>query len=531
MRGTAMDPLARIDALESQVRDLLAVVAAKDATIAAKDATIADLIAKLQAMEVRLSAMQRRIFGRSSEQLHDPGQQTLDLLGSGLVPFGSAAATAEATAADRVSATVIPAARRPRGKRLGRLPDHIELVERVLDVPEAERVGRDGLPLVRLTEEVVERLDYVPSHYRRLRIIRPVYGRAFTDADVQPRVVAPAPTFLVPRGLPTDALAIQVVIAKYADHLPLYRQSAIAARQGVHLPRSTLCDWVATVAGRLKPVWEAIGDEVRAGEYLHLDDTPIRVLAKDRCLIGRLWTYGVPDAVHVRYAPSRAGCWPHDFLRGYRGYVVGDAYAGHNALFTDGDRTPVACWVHARRNFNDLIAQEPAALTMVCRIAVLYGIEKRLRDAHADRDTIRAARQREAIPQLAVIRTELDRLTIATTPKSPLGKATNYALPCWNALIRYADTGFLPLDNNLAERSIRPVAIGRKNYLFLGSGEDGGGDWAAIAYSLIGSCALNHLDPYRYLTEIAPHLVDWRFADYASLTPRAWAKRTAQAAA
>jgi len=519
-----MDPITRITELEAQARNM-------HAAVAAKDAMIADLTAKLQAMEVRLSAMQRRIFGRSSEKLHDPGQQTLNLLGNDPLPFDSAALTAEVTAADQTPAIDTPVRRRPRGKRLGRLPDHVEVEERIIDVPEAERMGVDGQPLARLSDEVTERIDYVPSHYRRLRLVRPVYGRPFTDAEFQPRVVAPAPAFLVPKGLPTDALAIQVLIAKYADHLPLYRQSAIAARQGVHLPRSTLCDWVGAVANRLKPVWEAIGDEVRAGSYLHLDDTPIRVLAKDRCAIGRLWTYGVPDAVHLRYAPTRAGCWPHDFLRGYRGYVVGDAYAGHNILFADGDRTPVACWVHARRNFYELIDREPDALAMVRLIAVLYHIEKRLRDAHADHDTIRASRQREAVPQLACIRIELDRLALATTPKSPIGKATRYALTCWDALTRYAYTGFLPLDNNLAERSIRPVAIGRKNYLFLGSGENGGGDWAAIAYSLIGSCQLNHLDPVRYLTEIAPHLTDWRFKDHASLTPRTWAKRNANAVA
>jgi transposase len=526
-----MDPIARIAELEAQMTSVLAALTAKDATIAAKDATIADLTAKLQAMEVRLSAMQRRIFGRSSEQLHDPGQQTLNLLGNDPLPFDSAALTAEVTAADQAPAEEVPVRRRPRGKRLGRLPNHVVVDERVIDVPEAERIGRDGQPLVHLSNEVTERVDYVPSHYRRLRLVRPVYGRPFVDAEIQPRVVAPAPAFLVPKGLPTDALAIQVLIAKYADHLPLYRQSAIAARQGVHLPRSTLCDWVGAVANRLKPVWEAIGDEVRAGPYLHLDDTPIRVLAKDRCAIGRLWTYGVPDAVHLRYAPTRAGCWPHEFLHSYRGYVVGDAYAGHNILFADSDRTPVACWVHARRNFCELIDREPEALAMVRLIAVLYAIEERLRHAHADHGTILATRQREAVPQLARIRTELDRLALATTPKSPIGKAANYALTCWDALIRYADTSFLPIDNNLAERSIRPVAIGRKNYLFLGSGEDGGGDWAAIAYSLIGSCQLNHLDPVRYLTEIAPHLTDWRFNDHVSLTPRVWAKRNANAVA
>jgi transposase len=164
---------------------------------------------------------------------------------------------------------------------------------------------------------------------------------------------------------------------------------------------------------------------------------------------------------------------------------------------------------------------------MVRRIAVLYAIEKRLRDDGDDVDTIRAIRQREALPQLAIIKTHLDRLAFTSTPKSPLGKAVHYALTIWNALAVYATACIaLPIDNNLAERSIRPVAIGRKNYLFLGSGENGGGDWAAIAYSLIGSCQLNGLDPIRYLTDIASHLSDWRFADHATLTPRARARRT-----
>lgn len=519
-----MDQSARIAELETQMREVLALVAAKDATIA-------DLTAKLQAMEARLSAMQRRLFGRSSEQLHDPGQQVLDLLGKDPLPFACAAPIAEVAAANQEPVAGVPAVRQPRGKRLSRLPEHVEVVEQVIDVPADERIGTDDLPLVRISEEVTERLDYIPSHYRRLRIVRPVYGRPFVDRDEQSRVVAPPPAFLVANGLPTDALVIQVLLAKYADHLPLYRQSAIAARQGIHLPRSTLCGWVEAVTTRLRPVWDAIGTEVRAGDYLHLDDTPIRVLAKDRCEIGRLWTYGVPDAVHLRFTPTRAGCWPHDFLRGYRGHVVGDAYAGHNALFASGERTAVACWVHARRNFEKICDQEPAAMAMLRRIAVLYAIEKRLRDEHADAATVLATRQHEAVPQLACIKADLDHLAHTTTPKSPLGQAVHYARMLWDALTVYATSGILPLDNNLAERSIRPVAIGRKNYLFLGSGEHGGGDWAAIAYSLIGSCALNHLDPYRYLTDIVPRLTDQRFTDHASLTPRAWAKRNANAVA
>ena len=170
-------------------------------------------------------------------------------------------------------------------------------------------------------------------------------------------------------------------------------------------------------------------------------------------------------------------------------------------------------------------------MAMLRSIAVLYAIEKRLRDDHADPDTVLATRRHDAVSQLARIKTDLDRLAHTTTPKNPLGQAVNYARTLWDALTVYATSGILPLDNNLAERSIRPVAIGRKNYLFLGSGENGGGDWAAIAYSLIGSCALNHLDPYRYLTDIAPHLTDQRFTDHVALTPREWAKRTRTAVA
>jgi hypothetical protein len=155
-----------------------------------------------------------------------------------------------------------------------------------------------------------------------------------------------------------------VLHAKYAYYLPFYCQSAIAARQGVHLPRSTLAP-VGAVADPLRPVREAIGVEVRAVDYLRLDDTPIRVLAKDRCEIGRLWTYDVPDAVHLSFVPTRAGCWPYDFLRRYRGHLIGDAYAGQSVLFASGECTAVACWVYARRTFEKICDQEPAAMAML----------------------------------------------------------------------------------------------------------------------------------------------------------------------
>jgi len=519
-----MDLAARIAELEAEN-------AQQRSQIAQRDAQIVALTEQLRSMEARIQAMSKRIFGRSSEQLHDPGQQTLNLGGGSDRPFADAAVVVTTPAAEPDLVAKMPKSASSRRQRRARLPEGVTIIEKIIDVPEADRIAADGTPLKHLCDEVAERLHYIPAHFERHRLVRPVYGIPFADADTTPRVVAEPPAFLVAKGLPTDDLAIQVVIAKYADHLPLYRQSAIWARQGVHLSRSTLCGWVGAVADRLRPVWEAIGAEVRAGPYLHLDDTPIRVQAKNRCLLGRLWTYGVPDAVHLRYTPSRAGCWPGDFLRDYRGYVVGDAYAGHHALFTDGTRIEIGCMTHVRRKFNDLRDQEREALAMIERFAPLYHIEAELRRANADPPTVLARRQRDAVPLLADIRRHLDRIASIVTPQHPLGRAVSYALNQWTVCTRYADSGILPIDNNLAERSIRPVALGRKNYLFLGSGEDGGGDWAAIAYSIIGSCALNHLDPHRYLLDIAPLLTNPRFSDHAAITPRIWAKRQAAASA
>lgn len=516
-----MDPSARIAELEEQLRQ--------------RDALIATMQEQLRAMEARIAAMQRRLFGRSSEQLHDPNQQAIDFGHGASGPFAVAAAPAEdaaassATADDADDANDSPV-RQGCGRRRRLLLREIVVEERVVDVPESQRIASDGTPLRKLTEEVSERLDYIPAHYRRLRLVRPVYGLPFVDDE--PRVVAPPPRFLVAKGLPTDALAIHVLVSKYADHLPLYRQSAIFERTGLPIARSTLCGWVKAVCERLVPIWEAIGAEVCGGRYLHLDDTPIRVQAPGGCDLGRMWFYAVPDAVQVRFAPSRAGCWPMDALDSYRGWVVSDAYAGHNALFADGRRRTAACWAHVRRRFWEIRASEPEALAMVRRINGIYRIERQLRLANADEAAVLQRRQREFVPRIAEIRAHLDRLAGTALPKATLGQAVFYPLGIWDALTAYANTGFLPIDNNLTERSIRPLAVGRKNYLFLGSGEDGGGDWAATAYSVIGSCRLNGLDPVRYLTDIAPYLADDRFRDHAAITPRAWAaKRRAVAAA
>ena len=504
--------------------------------LAERDALIARQSEQLQALEARISAMQRRIFGRSSEIFNDPNQQAIDFGYGASGPFVDAAAIAEVAAAAATDADdpELDAEDRPvrRGRVRGRRGLYLrEIVveERIIDVPASARMASDGTPLRKIAEEVSERLDFIVGHYRRQRIVRPVYGKPF--ADDEPRVVAPPPSFLVAKGLPTDALAIQVLVSKYADHLPLYRQSVIADRAGVALSRSTLCGWVKAVCERLTPIWEAIGTEARSGRYLHLDDTPIRVLAPGGCDIGRMWFYAVPDAVQVRFAPSRAGCWPLDALTDYQGWIVSDAYAGHNALFTDGRRRSAGCWVHVRRRFWHLRKHEPEALAMVRRIMGLYRIESVLRTTGADEATIRERRRIESLPRINEIRHHLNRLARSVLPKSPLGQAVFYPLGFWDALTAYVTTGFLPIDNNLAEREIRPLAIGRKNYMFLGSGEDGGGDWAAIAYSVIGSCRLNGLDPVRYLTDIAPQLTDDRFRDYATITPRAWATRQRSIAA
>ena len=322
-------------------------------------------------------------------------------------------------------------------------------------------------------------------------------------------------------------LLAHVLVAKYCDHLPLYRQSGIYAREGVDLERSTLADWVGHCSALLRPLVERLRQHVLTGEKLHADDTPVPVLAPGdgKTKTGRLWTYvrddrpagnEAPPAVWFAYSPNRKGEHPQTHLKSFKGILQADAFAGFDALYATGDILEAACWAHARRKFFEIHQAQgsPIAAEALKRIAALYAIESAVRGKPPD---IRLKGREQAKLILDEFHAWLLDTRRQLSKKSGLAEAIGYALNHWQALIRYALDGRIEIDNNAAERALRAVALGRKNFLFAGS--DAGGDRAAAIYSLVGSAKLNGLDPEAYLHFVIEQIADYRISVLDDLLP------------
>jgi transposase len=346
-----------------------------------------------------------------------------------------------------------------------------------------------------------------------MRTVRPKLSCACCSRVVQ----EPAPNRVIDRGLAGPGLLAHVLVAKYADHLPLYRQSGIYEREGVELDRSTLADWVGGASRTLVPLVESLKRYVLSTEKLHGDDVPVPVLAPGagKTKTGRLWTYVRDDrpagseaapAVWFAYSPDRKGEHPATHLKNYRGILQADGYAGFNRLYEAGGVVEAACWAHVRRKFHDLHQAHgsPVAAEALERIAQLYGMEKEIRGrSPAER---RAVRRLRSAPLVESMQAWLKATLAKMSRKSDVAVAIGYALGRWTALARYCDDGRIEMDNNAAERALRAVALGRKNYLFAGS--DAGGERAAAMYSLIGSAKLNGIDPEAYLTAVLRRIAD-----------------------
>jgi len=386
-------------------------------------------------------------------------------------------------------------------------------------------------------EDVAEMLEYVPASFKVIRHVRPKLACSRCQRIVQ----QPAPSRPIERGLPGPGLLAHVAVAKFADSLPLYRQAQIYAREGIDLDRSTLADWLGSTARLAQPLVEALGRYVLIAGKLHADDIPVPVLQPGRgtTKTGRLWTYvrddrpagsHAPPAVWFRYSPDRKGERPVMHLKDFRGVLQADGYAGFARLYERGDIVEAGCWAHVRRKFFDLNAHgpgSPIAAEALERIGELYGIEKAIRGRPPDER--RSIRQARAGPLLESLRAWLLQTLSTVSKKSELATAIRYALVRWEAMTRYRDDGRIEIDNNAAERALRIVALGRKNYLFAGS--DDGGDRAAAFYSLIGTAKLNGLDPEAYLhfvlERIAQHPINrideflpWAVANQLSPTQR-----------
>jgi transposase len=367
--------------------------------------------------------------------------------------------------------------------------------------------------LRKLGEDVSEMLEYVPASFMVIRHVRTKLSCTKCDCIVQ----AEAPSRPIDRGAAGPGLLAHVLVSKYCDHQPLYRQSQIYARQGVELERSTMADWVGASSRLIEPLVEALQGYVMEAGKLHADDTPVPVLApgNGKTKTGRLWTYVRDDrpagdkaapAVWFAYSPDRKGEHPEQHLGKFRGTLQADAYAGFNQLYADGRIQQAVCWAHVRRHFYDLeqAHASPIAQEALQRIAALYKVEDQIRGKPPEER--RTVRQAESKPLLDSMRQWFETTLSKLSRKSDTTAAIRYALSRWDALARYIEDGHIEIDNNAAERSLRGVALGRKNYLFAGS--DAGGERAAAIYSLIGSAKLNGLDPEAYLREVMTRIAE-----------------------
>ena len=478
----------------------------------------------------KIDALIRRLFGRQSEQL-DPAQLQMLLQGVENEP------TPEPEAPTEAALETEPTSPRPVAKheRTARWPDDLPVVEEVLD-PEPVKACPDAWRCI--GQEVSEQLDYEPARFLRRRLIRRKFVRR-GDADATP-IIAPLPPCLQERGLPTAGLLAQVLIAKYCDHLPLYRQEAIyRQRHGVHLPRQTLARWVGLAADWLRPVYDAIRTGVLGGGYVQVDETPIAYLEPGHGSTrqGYLWTYARPggDVLFDWQTGRGAACLTHVIHGEFSGTLQCDGYKAYPAFIRErpagGKITLAGCWAHVRRKFHEALAQAPRLIGWLLRqMGHLYRIEKELRQSRAGPRLRAAVRAHQSRPIQERIRRALVRLKTVRRPlpQSLFGRAIEYALGQWSTLGVWLDDGRVEIDNNRVENAIRPTAVGKKNWLFVG--DAGAGQRGAILYTLIESCRRRGLDPHAYLRDVLtrlPSMTNWQVKD---ITPEALARSLRHAA-
>ena len=519
--GMAIDP-----ARHTEIAILKALLAASEQRAAKAEARLLDRDAEIANLKLTIAKLRRDTFGASSER----GSKLIDQLELQLADLVETATEAKSAAA----ATSLPAgsalaeseatskkpARRPLPARLPR--------ERIVHATDAACPCCGGT-LRKLGEDITETLELEPAIWKVIQHVR----EKFSCRQCEHITQAPAPSHPIARGRAGPQLLAQVLFSKYRAHIPLNRQSDIYAKEGIDLDVSTLADWVGACSATLTPLVEEIEKHVLSAERIHADDTTVPVLAKGKCVTGRLWTYVRDDrpfgghaapAALFHYSANRDGTHPEQHLAAYSGLMQADAYAGYNGLYADGRKPgPIfeaACWAHGRRKFFELaeLQKAPLAIEAVRRIDELFAIEREINGQPTDER--RRVRQERSKPLADALEAWLRQERKALSSKSPMAKAMDYSLKRWPAFTRFLDNGRLCLSNNAAERAVRGVAVGRRNWTFCGS--DAGGRRAAAMYTLIETCRLNDIDAKAWLADVLARIADHPAGRISELLPWNW---------
>jgi transposase len=524
-------------ALTSQREQLAAAESraeAAEARAAAAENEAKSYALQIEKLKFTIAKLRHMQFGQSAERGAILEQLELQLAG---LEENAAWAQAERDAAAAAAAkiNVAPFQRKRPARRP--LPDDLPR-ERLVHPAPASCPCCGGATLRKIGEDITEMLERVPASWKVIQHVREKFSCRSCETIAQ----TPAPSHPIARGRAGPLLLAHILYCKYGLHLPLNRQSMTYAREGIHLDVSTLCDWVGASSDALMPLVEEIRAHVFAAERIHADDTPVKVLAKGKCRIGRLWTYVRDDrpfagtaapAAAFFYSPDRGGVHPDAHLATYSGLMQADAYAGFNRLYAAGRQpgpiTEAMCWAHARRKFFDVarLNKAPIAMEAVKRIDALFEIERDINGKPPwERQRVRAEHSR---PLVAELKMWLQAQRAKLSAHSETAKAIRYSLNCWSGLVRFLEDGRLCMTNNAAERTLRCVAVGRHNWTFAGSDE--GGRRAAAIYTLVETCKLNGVDPQAWLAHVLARLPDHPARRIAELLPWNWKRDRIKVAA
>lgn len=479
-----------------------------------------ELDVRLTDLSHQLDQLKRMIFGSRSERFvaaHPTNPEQLSL-GLDTEVIAATAQTQQIAYERQVEAPPAPKNQNHNGRNA--LPEHLRR-EEILLQPDGITEGA-----VCIGSEVTEELEYAPGELFVRRFIRPKYALPVGEDGSTRVVIAPLPSRPLEKAIAGPALLTWIIISKYCDHLPLNRMMQILERSGYAPAYATITDWVAATSRLIAQLYEALKAEILASGYIHADETTIKVLDKDKqgtTHRGYYWVYNNSPGklVFFDYEPGRAGEYPEGMLKTFKGYLQVDGYVGYNKV---GDRDEIVvlnCMAHARRKFHEALDNDRVrAEHALERMGVLYDIERGCREVGLDEAARRERRQSEAVPVLAELGRWMKAEYVQTTPMSVIGKALAYSIKRWDALSRYTEDGMLEIDNNPVERAIRPVAIGRKNYLFAGSHE--AAQRSAMLYSLVGTCKMRGLNPAVWLEDVLRRIADHPVNRIAELLPHNW---------